>query len=219
MRATAADAQIQREFAEALKGSIELRTRAGGIKPLGADSVLASAVSAVRKADAEDIKNIQDASDLKPGDLKGAAREMAEAIQAGNSIRARAFQNMLVTAGGAGMDEYRKMMLSLDDTVPTDVAEAMRDNLLSNHGALKAKANDLINWAAKGGLLKESTEDPSMWQGLSDNDFIGQHPKTQAHALKTHPFSKERAQRILTADAIAGNILTEDIKDQLRNIS
>ncbi len=221
MRAQKATGQIQREFAEALKVSPALRTRAGGIQPLGADSVLASAVSAVRQADAQDIKNIQEASDLAPGDLVGAAQLMTDAIRAGDSIKARAYQNMLVTAGGAGMDQFRKTMISLKTNVPTDVAELMRDNLLSNHGALKAKSNDLIDWAAKGGILEQHTKNATAWSGLSNMDFITQHPKSQAYAFLpgVDAFTKERAESILKADATAGNLLTEDIKKKLREIS
>ena len=195
-----------------------MRQRAGGIKQLGADSVLSSAVSAVRQADAADIKYIQEASDLGPGDLAGAAREMTAAIRAGNSIRARAFQNMLVTAGGAGMDKFRETMISIGTGVPTDVSEQMRDNLLSNHGALKAKSNDLIDWAAKGGILESHTTNATAWAGLSDNDFISQHPKSQRYALDVNAFDKARAQGILAADVVAGNVLTEDIKNRLRSI-
>ena len=219
LRSSNADAQIQREFAQALKKSAALRQQAGGIKHLGADSVLSSAVSAVRRADAEDIKNIQEASDLKPGDLPGAAREMVAAIQSGNSIRARAFQNMLVTAGGAGIDEFRKTIIGLKTNIPADVAEDMRDNLLTNHGGIKAKANDIIDWAAKGGIMQTHTYNAKSWSGLSDKDFIGQHPKTQAYALASNAFTRERAQEILVADAIEGHVLTEDIKNKLRAIS
>ena len=218
LRSSNADSQVQREFAEALKNSAALRQRAGGIKQLGADSVLSSAVSAVRQADAADIKNIQEASDLAPGDLAGAAREMEAAIAAGNSIRARAFQNMLVTAGGAGMDQFRKTMISIGTAVPTDVSEQMRDNLLSNHGALKAKSNDLIDWAAKGGILESHTTNPTAWSGLSDKDFIMQHPKSQVYALDVNAFDRARAQSILAADVIEGNVLTEAVKARLRNI-
>ncbi len=218
MRASAADLETQRKLAESLKESSELRSRAGGIGRLGGDSVLASAVSAVRKADAEDVKNIQDASDLAPGDLRGTADKLVEAIREGSAVKARAYQNMLVTAGGAGMEEFRKTITSLGATVPVDVSESMRDNLLSNHGALKAKSNDLFDWAAKGGLLESHTLNPTAWSGLSDKDFIGQHPKSQAYALNIGAFDKKRAESILAADAIEGNVLTEEIKARLRSI-
>ena len=218
MRASAADLETQRKLAEALQESSALRNKAGGIGRLGGDSVLASAVSAVRKADAEDVKNIQEASNLAPGDLPGTAAKLVEAIREGSAVKARAYQNMLVTAGGAGMEEFRKTITSLGATVPVDVSESMRDNLLSNHGALKAKSNDLFDWAAKGGLLETHTLNPASWAGLSDKDFIGQHPKSQAYALNIGAFDKARAERILAADAIEGNVLTEDIKARLRSI-
>lgn len=217
VRLSKAEGQIQRDFAEALKASPSLRTRAGGIQPLGADSVLASAVSSVQRADAEDIKNIQDASELKPGDLDGAVRELQQAITSGNTIRARAYQNMLVTSGGIGMNKFRDAMSGVSN-VPTPVSEALRENLLLHHAGLKAKSNDLIEWAAKGGTLESHTSSSGVWSKLSDKDFIAQHPFSQNHALDTQPFDKARAQRILEADLIEGNVLTEPVKARLRSI-
>jgi hypothetical protein len=96
----------------------------------------------------------------------------------------------------------------------------MRDNLLSNHGALKGRSNDLIDWAAKGGILETHTKNGSAWSGLSDMDFISQHPRSQAYAFApgVDAFNKKRAESILAADVVGGNHLTEDIKEKLRNI-
>jgi len=223
MRAGAADTQIQREFAQVLKDSATLRQHAGGIKPLGADSVLASAVSQVRAADSQDIKNIQDASDIPPGRLDLVAAQMKAAVLANNNIEARAYQNMLVTAGGAGMDTFRKTMLEIGTTAPVEVTEYMRENMLSNHGALKAKSNDLIDWASKGDAAKgfslgDFTYDSKAWRGLSDKDFINQHPKSQLYAFKAETFDADRARSILAADVIEGNVLTEDVKKRLNLI-
>ena len=77
IRSGNADTQIQRELATALKNSASLRDHAAGIKELGADSVLASAVSAVRKAEEEDISNIQKAANFGPGKLD----DIASAIE------------------------------------------------------------------------------------------------------------------------------------------
>lgn len=218
IRTSKADAQLQRQFAEALKASEALRERAGGIAPLGADSVLAAAVSAVHKADAEDIKNIQDAADFKPGDLEGIATAMQDAIREGNSIRARAFQNMLVTGGGAGMNKFREAMMDMGEAVPTDVSEAMRDNLLANHGAAKAKANDLIDWAAKGGILGSHTTSGKAWAGLSDEDFALQHATSQEWAINNGGVSVERAKALLD-DPILNKKISPKILQQLSAIA
>ena len=219
IRSGNADTQIQRELATALKNSASLRDHAAGIKELGADSVLASAVSAVRKAEEEDISNIQKAANFGPGKLDDIASALQDAIREGNNVKSRAYQNMLVTAGGSGLDKYRKAIIAMGASIPSDVSDSMRDNLLDNHGALKAKANDILDWAAKGGLLQNTSYDPTMWAGLGDKDFIAQHPKSQVYALDAGAFTRDRAQAILLADQIGGNILTEDIKERLRNIT
>jgi len=224
MRASNADAQVQRQFAEALKNdtSGSMRRVAAGIKQGGMDSVLASATAAVYKADAEDIKNIQDTADVNPGDLEKAARLMTEAIRAGDTIKARAFQNMLVTAGGAGMDKFRTTMIDVGANIPTKVDIAMRENLLANHGAIKAKSNDLIDWAAKGEgkSLEDFTYDGKAWLGLSNEDFILQHPKSQAHALdqRTGAFDAARAISMLD-DKILRQKIAPDIIARLNEIA
>jgi hypothetical protein len=225
MRAANAETTTQRKLAEALKNDVGLRKVAAGVKPGGLDSVLASATAAVQKADAEDIKNIQDTADVKPGDLEEAAARMVTAIRDGDTIRARAYQNMLVTAGGAGMQKFRETMVKAVDadpsvTLSSDVAEAMRENLLYNHGALKAKSNDLIEWAAKGATssFTDITFDPKPWAGLSDEDFVLQHPKSQLQAIAAKGVSFTRAETLLD-DPILSKKVAPDVRKELNKIA
>lgn len=114
---------------------------------------------------------------------------MIQAIRENDTIRARAFQKYVVTAGGAGMEEFRNAMNTVDTSpgiqLGDEVAVAMRDNILYNHGALKAKYNDLIEWGAKGAKTsshRDITPDKT-WSGLSNEDFALQHAKSQLQRL------------------------------------
>lgn len=224
MRSSNADAQIQRQFAKALKENESMRKEAAGIKVGGMDSVLASATAAVLKADAEDIKNIQDTADVKPGDLPDISKRMIQAIRENDTIRARAFQNMLVTAGGAGMEEFRNAMNTVDTSpgiqLGDEVAVAMRDNILYNHGALKAKYNDLIEWGAKGAKTSftEISRLDKTWSGLSNEDFALQHAKSQLRALSTGAIGTERAA-ILLDDPILRQKFAPDVLAVLNQIA
>lgn len=224
MRASNAEATVQRNFAEELKKNEPMRRVAAGIKEGGMDSVLAAATAAVYKADAEIIKNIQDTVDIPPGRLDLVGEKMIQAIREGDTIRARAFQNMLVTGGGAGMEQFRKSMAVVDSSPDIEltqkVADAMRENILSVHGGLKGKYNDLIEWGAKGATTSftDISGLEGTWTGLSNEDFTLQHAKSQARALDANGISIKRATELLD-DKILRQRLTPDIIKRLNSIA
>lgn len=224
MRASNAEATVQRNFAEELKKNEPMRRVAAGIKEGGMDSVLAAATAAVYKADAEIIKNIQDTVDIPPGRLDLVGEKMIQAIREGDTIRARAFQNMLVTGGGAGMEQFRKSMAVVDSSpdieLSAKVADAMRENILSVHGGLKGKYNDLIEWGAKGDATSftDISGLKKTWEGLSNEDFALQHAKSQARALDANGIDEKRAAEILD-DKLLRQKLIPDIIKRLNGIA
>ncbi len=217
--------EVQRNISDAFK-DIDVDTVAGralkaAVSGVGGESgfmrAKAQATATLRKLDAEMVKNIQDAADFAPGDLPAIATRLQQAINAGSAIEAKAYQNILLTSGGAGLDTFRQAIIDMNTTIPVDLQQELRDNILSNHGSIKSSGNDLVEWAAKGDLLNGHTTSAAMWDGISDKDFIGQHSKAQERAIASGAYRNlERVQGILAADKVAGNVLTLKVKNKLR---
>lgn len=220
---TSAQYEVSRNIANAMKAEdvagAALRAIAGSVAgEHGAIRARADAVASINRMDAENIKNIQDAADFPPGadGLRAATNAMRAAIQQGDDIRARAYQNIILKSGGAGLHAFRTEITDLGTNIPVDIQQYLRENLLSNHPDVKAKGNDLTEWAVNGGLLSEHTSNAAMWAGLSDKDFIAQHPKAQTKAIDSRAFDLSRVNEILEADRVGGNTLTKEVKNHLR---
>ena len=219
-RAASAQHKIKESIATAISAKSvagdALRKVAGGVAGSGgAFRAAASAKAVVQGLEAEAIKNIQATVDVKPGELPAISEKMVDAIRRGDDIQARAYQGSLLGAGGAGIDVFRKAITELGADIPVDIQQRLRDHIIAHHGDVKPKGNDIMEWAVKGDLMATHSGNATMWAGLSDKDFIGHHPKAQILAINSGAYDADRIKGILTADAISGNTLTDDIKKML----
>ncbi|MET0980228.1 MAG: hypothetical protein ABWX90_03170, partial [Candidatus Saccharimonadales bacterium] len=115
---------------------------------------------AVDEATSRSIKEAQISAkaELAPGDMTAMGNAFANAIKGGDSINARALQNMLLTSGSAGIARYREVMSQSDvestlSTPDNVTSQDLRKNVLDNHGGIKAAANDIIQQAVKGNAM------------------------------------------------------------------
>lgn len=182
--------------------------------------IQAAAVAAKKNETAEAIKNAQISANIAPGDLSTVADRLAAAINDNDDITARAMQNILLTSGSAGLEKYRNTMNDATENPSSaanvnETGKALRENLLDNHGGVKASANDLVQQAINGGSMKRASESQSSWK-LSDAELVQQKPASIKLAAASGAISQEQAVRISGNEELAKHLSAENrqkIKD------
>jgi|GEM_PF-5591960 len=163
--------------------------------------VLDALRSQQEKAIADAISDVQLSAKIGPGEVSKMADQLKEAIASGDSIKARAMQNLLLKSGSPGIDAYRKTIADAEATNPgftgNDTHTALRQNIVSNHSDIKAKSNDLMKQATKGGSLLSHSQDAKTWD-LTDDEMAGQKKTALTFAAATGAISVKQANEVLT---------------------
>ncbi len=172
------------------------------------DETLGQAMAAQQeRAVAEAIKDVELNATVKPGDVADMAKKMAEAVKNGDSIGARAYQNMLLKSGGPGTEEYRKVMRDNPNLNSTEAAnsatmQSLKQNLLTNHAGVKETAADLVKHASAKPkddgsykTLGEVTSDAGTWN-MSSEELVKQKSHSLREAENAGGISQEQAKAI-----------------------
>jgi len=150
------------------------------------------------KAIADAIRDVEITANINPGDTKEMGRILEQAIKDGDSITARAMQNMLIASGGPGTAEYRNVMNGVSAAdMASDTMTDLKRNMLTNHGNVKTTAKDLVAHAssAPGTTMAAVTGNASTWT-MSDEDLVLQKTHSLAEAEKAGGISRDQALRI-----------------------
>ena len=163
------------------------------------DPDVAAAIAAQQaRAVAEEIKNVELQANIPTDGIAEMARRMEEAIKDGNSIEARAYQNMLLNSGSKGVEAYRN---SINGIPPSSMAgsteEDLKRNILQNHSKVKDSAADIVKHAstANGTTLASVSSSAKTWE-MSPEELAGQKTHSLREAEKASGISKEQAQAI-----------------------
>lgn len=145
------------------------------------------------RAIAEAIKDVELTADIAPGAVGKMADELKNAIATGDSITARAMQNMLLKSGAAGQSAYRDTMNGVTPanmargadgkmTKTGETVTALKRNMLANHSDIKASAADLVRHASmpEGSTMYKASGDPRTWK-MSNEELV----KQKTHSLET----------------------------------
>jgi hypothetical protein len=171
----------------------------------------AAAVTALKNAIAEEIANAQKSVDVKPGKegMEEVGNKFAEAVRGGDSVTARAMQNILLTSGSVGLSQYRKTMSSADVENNLDpdseMGQDLRKNVLNNHSGVKATANDLMQQAITGEKMSKVSLEPGTWN-MSDAELIGQKPASLEKAFEANAIDRTQAIRIIGNEELAQHL-------------
>lgn len=149
----------------------------------------------------------------KIGEMQKALRG---AYDSGDVIAARAAQSILMDSGNKGRNALRSTIAgedggpSIDST--SEVGVEMRRDLQASN--MKGSAADVYAWAVSGTKevtnadgtkttvarnFDEIAKDKSTWAGLSDTQAAGQVAGAMKEAVASGGFSKEKAEKVLTA--------------------
>lgn len=200
-------ADSQRDMAAANAASTAKNVRSLAQNPaaagtsLGAaasDPDVASALNAqLARAVAEEIKNAQVKAEVEfpPNELDKVRDAMEKAIGRGDSVQARAYQNVLLNSGSEGIKQFREGM---GNASPTGEMEMdLKRNILASHAGIKDTAADIGEYAtsAPGTTLEDAGRNPETWS-MPDAKLVTQKGHSLKMASDIGAIPAEQARRI-----------------------
>ncbi len=179
------------------------------------------------KAVSAAIEDVKLSANISPGDLGAMSRQFGDAVKNGDSITARAMQDMMLNSGGKGVQTWRESVAGIEaggSAIGGQVGEDLRKHILDKHPGIKGTDASIMSWATvtdkdtgQRRKLADIQADQSTW-GLTNEEFAGQKAFAQHDALNAGAISKERASEIMGNDELMSKI-DEGVKIKLRNLS
>ncbi|MCX2746262.1 hypothetical protein OOZ51_00345 [Arthrobacter sp. MI7-26] len=156
-----------------LSGSFGNRSAAAGIEAASKidDEQVGAALTMMKAGtDAADMLTRKDETGKE---IEGkAAAGLRKALISGDTIKARAAQQILLNSGAAGLNELQQVLESNATNKMTGTASSLRKDL--NSAGLKGKNNALASWAYNTKSLVDTISDSSVYSGLNDEELVGQ---------------------------------------------
>jgi hypothetical protein len=174
------------------------------------------AIAAAEKADTEEVSAAEILLRSHHSDptalIKASGAEFRSAVAAGDSVRARAAQNILLNSGGAGINELHSAVddsfgegkTAKDSVVGNNVRAAL------NRAGLKPKNNTLASWAYNGDSFEKTAESATTYSKLSDAELGGQSKQNLVGAYKSGVLTQERAKQVLANPVVFANMGEEE---------
>ena len=203
-------------------GNIDLGAAMGG----AAAGVAGTAInSTVAKAIADEISSAKLSAKFAPGALGEMANAYKEAVRSGDSIKARAMQDMLMSSGGPGMSAWRGAVSDMEKDASSGMSNEM-SNTLRNHAmqsnpGLKGADAAAAKWAttnandtSKKTSLDDIKTDRATWDGLSNEELMAQKKDAINDAVNSGAITSDRAKSMEASESF--NKMAEDIKAEIR---
>lgn len=191
---------------------------AGALGDAAGNEAVGRAVAAsVAKATQDAIKEAElSISSHSVAQLESA---LANAMRDGDSVGARAAQNRLFASGSAGIGGYRNVMAASEASANPAVRDALKQNVLENHGGIKDAAMDIMQHASDSGnrSLSAVSADKDTWK-MSDADFAKQKTSSQKLAMASGAVEQTQAKRIKDDSRFSGH-LDEDVRVQIDHLA
>lgn len=174
-------------------------------KQLGLDKGAAAAMSAVDEQDEKDVKQELTRFRNTNGatDTKGAAAAMKDAIEKGDSVKARAMQRYLTGAGSKGVKELEQVYSESSEKIRAGGTEGIQKSLASDALALgmkgKSAAIDSFSTSEKGDFNKIRA-DTGTYSRLGASELAGQKNLAQLMTAKGAPVLDAEGKPVLDAD-------------------
>lgn len=205
------------ELADSLKRNSALRSEAAGIDNIngrGEIRILSEVKSQIEAEKDTLVKNIKIASDIKPGDADGLAREFEEAVRHGDAEGMRAYADLLVEAANPGVERLRKVIHRTESIMPVDAMEQLKAHI-NKSGPINGAAEDIASWSRDdmSRPISSISSDSNTWKGLTANSFSGMKKSSQEAALRVNGISQKTAAAILAGPVFQN--LKPDIQERI----
>jgi hypothetical protein len=176
------------------------------------DRLAAQGIALANKEEAESIsameQQIRRASVSDPG---AAQAMLAKALKSGDTVRAKAAQNVMFTQGSGAVGKFFDTVQSAQGGQhSSEVMSALRENINTNHGQyVKSKAADISKWAALGGKIDDASHKGAL-SGMSEAELAGQTSATLERAKSS--INASTAQSLLNNKQLSGNLDADQLK-------
>lgn len=179
------------------------------------DRNAATGISMAEKLDTEEVaaaETLLRNRNPNPTELIGASKKsLSAAIKSGDTVAARAAQNVLLNSGGKGISELHET-LSQEFAAPgskdSEVGKSLRTAL--NRAGLKPKNNALASWAYNDQTIGEASSSASSFEKLSDAELGGHSIKNLRAANSAGILDAARAKRMLESPVVAAQMGEEE---------
>ena len=189
----------------------------GGLR--AQDSKLtANFAGAAAKIQDQEVKDKEIMMRTADNPIKSAAEELQRAIEHGDAMGAKAAQNVLMSSGGKGMDEFVQTMVNHEAKGSAILLNTLKQNALQNHGnTMKEKSGVAATWAATGSSVGQvrSGVAGNAFAGLNDEQIAKQTSSSLQAGLRNGWVDRSTAQRITTTSA--GENLGQDVRKFLED--
>lgn len=229
-RATSsAKTEQEKIFREALSTDTDLLIDAAGIGEGSAEKLKAMLADEQAKEIATAISNEMNRMKLDASvsitDMTQMAELLEDAMKSGDSVKARAVQNVMLTAGGAGIAAYRDTINGIESKAgglsskESSAMQAMKRNIVENHGGVKSTASDIMMHAVNnaGETLEQVGAKPGTWK-MGAEDMVHQKTSSILVAIAAKQISKADAYEMLNTPELA-KYLDKEAKAALRAIT
>jgi hypothetical protein len=176
------------------------------------DRLAAQGIALANKEESESIsameQQIRRASVSDPG---AAQAMLAKALKSGDTVRAKAAQNVMFTQGSGAVGKFFDTVQSAQGGQhSSEVMSALRENINTNHGQyVKSKAADISKWAALGGKIDDASHKGAL-SGMSEAELAGQTSATLERAKSS--INASTAQNLLNNKQLSGNLDADQLK-------
>ncbi len=178
-------------------------TPLGNIGSINAQNVGMGRVAAgnLQKAMEQHVSGAATEQRAKDGSMDGAVKMLEDAIRNGDTIGARAAEDILMGMGGAGADAFAKTIARAEseNLTDNDVMKDLKRYTMQNHAGVKDKSAGTFEWAKAGeggGKITQHFQSYNTYSGLSDKQRASQ--------------SSESARAMSNATNAAGNTVFSD---------
>ena len=168
-------------------------------RSLGWNKGAAAATEIANKAEAENVAAVEGQIRQRSIADPGHARiQLEKALKSGDTVAAKAAQNVLFSQGSSGFDAFHSTVTSVGARAKSSTVDGLRSNITEKHGQVtKSKAADMIKWAAMGGTIDKYTNDQDTWSGLSAADLSTQTEGSMRRAAEAGHISATTARELL----------------------
>lgn len=173
------------------------------------------------KAEREEAQNIMASINRSDNPIQTASDMLQDAMKSGDMVAAKASQNVLMSSGGKGMDEFIRAMGSAETAAIEKGNQALintlKQNALQNHGsAMKEKGGAANGWAGSSATMQkiqDASSGQNPFKGLNDEQISKQTTESLRGALQNGWITKQTAERITTSSV--GENLGQDQREML----
>lgn len=181
----------------------------------------------VAKAEKEAIKDVQTRANFDPGQIGQIGKAFSDAVKQGDSISARAYQEMLLSKGNPGIGEWSSAIQAMEGDATSGInsgsmSQTLRNNVMDSNPGIKSSNAAASSWATDGkmGSLDSALKSQKTWESLSNEEISSQKPAVYAdmfNALKNSSDGQRRAQEIQGFDNFEK--LNESLKAEIRQLA